>query len=530
MKTTSTSRILATVATLGALAAFSFAALFAQETKQPVAPQETISVSDTTTDADPAVLAAPATKKDKKRGSSNNKNDSPQIVTYGDITVPADKTVNQVVALRGNILVDGTVARQAVAILGNVQVNGHVKGQVVVVGGGVELGPDARVDGQIVALGGPLKKAEGASNGGQVVQFKVFNDISGFNAWLTKALSRGSLLAFGAGLAWAWLIAGIFLLLYLITAALFPKAAVKCAETLELHPGTVFLSALITAIVKPIISLLLAVTGIGLLVLIPASLALAIFGKTAILAWAGRRITLPLKLTQHPVLAVLIGGVLIALLYCVPVLGILLWKFTGFLGTGAVVYAVILALRRRSVERAAARAAERAALASASANAAATVAATANPVSPGVSPETTPPPPATSPAAATAASAALAPRAGFWIRTGALLIDWIIVAVIAASLNMGKSTAVLFAIYCVILWAARGATLGGIVCGLKIVRADGHAMDWTTAFIRALGGFIAMLPFGLGFIWVAIDADRQGWHDKIAGTIVVHAPKGQSLV
>jgi len=48
--------------------------------------------------------------------------------------------------------------------------------------------------------------------------------------------------------------------------------------------------------------------------------------------------------------------------------------------------------------------------------------------------------------------------------------------------------------------------------------------------VRALGGFVAMLPLGLGFIWVAIDADRQGWHDKIAGTIVVHAPKGQSLV
>jgi uncharacterized RDD family membrane protein YckC len=35
---------------------------------------------------------------------------------------------------------------------------------------------------------------------------------------------------------------------------------------------------------------------------------------------------------------------------------------------------------------------------------------------------------------------------------------------------------------------------------------------------------------GLGFIWIAIDNDKQSWHDKIAGTVVVRAPKGASLL
>ena len=137
---------------------------------------------------------------------------------------------------------------------------------------------------------------------------------------------------------------------------------------------------------------------------------------------------------------------------------------------------------------------------------------------------------ATATTTSTAAAAALAPRAGFWIRAGALLIDVMIVWAAAAFLLMGKSAVGLFAIYCIVMWALRGTTLGGLVCGLKIVRADGTPLTWTTALARALGGFVAMLPIGLGFIWVAIDSDRQGWHDKIAGTIVVRAPKGQSLV
>jgi uncharacterized RDD family membrane protein YckC len=35
---------------------------------------------------------------------------------------------------------------------------------------------------------------------------------------------------------------------------------------------------------------------------------------------------------------------------------------------------------------------------------------------------------------------------------------------------------------------------------------------------------------GLGFLWIAIDSERQSWHDKIAGTVVVRAPKGVSLL
>jgi uncharacterized RDD family membrane protein YckC len=80
------------------------------------------------------------------------------------------------------------------------------------------------------------------------------------------------------------------------------------------------------------------------------------------------------------------------------------------------------------------------------------------------------------------------------------------------------------------MWKIRGATLGGIICHLQVVRADGRELDWTTAIVRALGCFLSLVFLGLGFIWIAIDRDRQGWHDKIAGTLVVRTPKGVPLI
>ena len=39
--------------------------------------------------------------------------------------------------------------------------------------------------------------------------------------------------------------------------------------------------------------------------------------------------------------------------------------------------------------------------------------------------------------------------------------------------------------------------------------------------IRYLGYFISFLPLGLGFLWIAFDKRKQGWHDKLAGTVVI---------
>jgi uncharacterized RDD family membrane protein YckC len=48
--------------------------------------------------------------------------------------------------------------------------------------------------------------------------------------------------------------------------------------------------------------------------------------------------------------------------------------------------------------------------------------------------------------------------------------------------------------------------------------------------VRALGCFLSMIVACLGFIWIAIDSEKQAWHDKIAGTVVVRTSKAAALV
>jgi uncharacterized RDD family membrane protein YckC len=143
-------------------------------------------------------------------------------------------------------------------------------------------------------------------------------------------------------------------------------------------------------------------------------------------------------------------------------------------------------------------------------------------------------------AASPLASAALAyPRAGFWIRMAALLIDVILIGILLSftwhpgpfgSPSGTRWHLLVLASYGALMWKLKGATIGGIVFDLQVVRVDGRPLDWATAIVRALSCFLSLFIFGLGFIWIAVDHERQAWHDKIAGTVVVRLPKGVSLV
>ena len=65
-----------------------------------------------------------------------------------------------------------------------------------------------------------------------------------------------------------------------------------------------------------------------------------------------------------------------------------------------------------------------------------------------------------------------------------------------------------------------GRTLGKMFFGLQVVSADGTPISFGIAFLRAVGYLVSGI-FYLGFIWAAFDKRKQGWHDKIAGTVVI---------
>lgn len=93
----------------------------------------------------------------------------------------------------------------------------------------------------------------------------------------------------------------------------------------------------------------------------------------------------------------------------------------------------------------------------------------------------------------------------------------------AATLNLLLTCVSLLisASYFVVFWASTGQTPGKMALGIKVIGIDGSPVSWGKAILRYIGYIISSLVFALGFIWVAFDAKRQGWHDKIASTYVV---------
>jgi uncharacterized RDD family membrane protein YckC len=91
---------------------------------------------------------------------------------------------------------------------------------------------------------------------------------------------------------------------------------------------------------------------------------------------------------------------------------------------------------------------------------------------------------------------------------------------------------VLPAVAIIAFWLARQATPGKMVFKVKVVDAkSGGPLTLGQSLIRYLGYYVSTIPLGLGLIWVGIDAKKQGWHDKLAGTVVIRAkPPGPEPV
>jgi uncharacterized RDD family membrane protein YckC/cytoskeletal protein CcmA (bactofilin family) len=458
---------------------------------------------------------------------------------------------SDVVSVLGNTTVTGSVRHSAVAVLGNTIIDGLVDGDTVAVLGNVELGPHANVGGDVVAVGGRVERDPAAQVRGRVQS--VFGSFDGFawlRPWIDHCLLYGRPLALAAGLGWAWTIALTLLALYVGLAWLFRDGVTRCVQTLESQPGTSLVAALITVLLTPVLLVLLCITFVGIAAVpfVAASLfCVSLFGKAVVLAWLGHR-ALGARGAEHwghPAFAVLVGGAIVSVLYLVPVLGFIVYKLLGLFGLGAVVYTLVLLARARRTSHPGVSSPAPAAHSPQVAPNPAVPPGVAVPADAAVPPKTAVPPKAAVPpetgvpfAAAHAsgvappvASAAGLPRAGFWIRMVALLLDALLVGILMRAFHhIFDAQLLVLAIYGAVMWKLRGSTVGGIVFDLQVVRLDDRPIDWETAIIRALGCFLSLAVIGLGFFWIAFDAGKQAWHDKIAGTAVVRVRKGVPLV
>lgn len=130
---------------------------------------------------------------------------------------------------------------------------------------------------------------------------------------------------------------------------------------------------------------------------------------------------------------------------------------------------------------------------------------------------------------------------GFWPRVGAALIDTLLLLFITVPLvtaiygrQYWSSTDwvhgpadflinwILPAVAVVLFWVYRQATPGKIAIGARIVDARTGAKPGTRQLVgRYLAYYVSIIPLMLGILWVAFDPRKQGWHDKLAGTVVV---------
>lgn len=130
---------------------------------------------------------------------------------------------------------------------------------------------------------------------------------------------------------------------------------------------------------------------------------------------------------------------------------------------------------------------------------------------------------------------------GFWVRFLASLVDSVWVLALTLTLGwaiygaiyfestevvMGTAdvliTYILPLVITISFWIYKAATPGKMVMGLKIV--DAHTLGKASGgklVLRYIGYYLSLIPFGLGYLWVAWDKRKQGWHDKIAGTLVI---------
>ena len=131
--------------------------------------------------------------------------------------------------------------------------------------------------------------------------------------------------------------------------------------------------------------------------------------------------------------------------------------------------------------------------------------------------------------------------AGFWIRVLAALIDTILIILVfmvPLTLIYGSEywsgeklihgfwdvllSYVLPFVITLWFWLRFLGTPGKMVLRLKLVDAKtGNRLSIGQAVGRYFAYILAAIPLLLGYIWVGIDKRKQGWHDKLAGTVVI---------
>ncbi len=267
----------------------------------------------------------------------------------GDVTV--DGTVTDLaMAFGGDIVVDGSVGSSVVAFGGDITVSGSVGASVIAFGGDVRLLPGAVVgtsmkpsDETVVLFGGRLTRDPTAQVTGKTAEYDNANWAKSAS-WFGGGVGRGIVRPWGGFTVLGWVIqAAICLVLGLVAAALMPKQMRAVQRKLsEKTAASLGWGALTFFVIAPAVLVVLVISIVGLLLVLPYAVVLALFYFFVITSVGALVAGLALKGTRHAdnlVLAVVIGVLATTVVSKIPVAGFLVLVVMAVFGAGAAVLA-----------------------------------------------------------------------------------------------------------------------------------------------------------------------------------------------
>jgi len=516
--------------------------------------------------------------------------DSTQVIPYSrpvlrgfvDYTLKQGERVREVVVVSGNVRIEGTVERDLVVTAGNVTIaaTGVVEGSLAVFGGNATIEKGAAVGRSIAIFGGTLDAPDNLQLHGEQVIFgtpEMADWVQSVVPWVTRGLLLGRVVV--PGLSWVWTVMFASFLVGLLLNHLFYRQVAACADVVVNRPLSTFLVGLAAMLVVPLLLTIVAASVVGLIVIpfaIAACIVAAMIGKAGVARAIGRGVITerdPESRVQGAG-SFSIGVAIMMLAYMVPVLGILAWATAGVFGLGAAAMTMTVRLRKErpvappappfppspdappppSVPGVPGYGGPRPSESFSSAGPAAPSAmafdaADVPPAMPDVRsafPDDVPPvvpPPITGvppssvvPPPVMLGGLALYPRATFFDRVAAIVLDIVLIAIVFNFLDIDRrwyrddeAFFVMVLAYHIGFWAWKGTTLGGIICNLRVVRTSGENPRFVDALVRGLSAIFSVVALGLGCVWMLNDSHRQMWHDKIAGTVVVKLPREMVL-
>jgi uncharacterized RDD family membrane protein YckC len=450
---------------------------------------------------------------------------------------------SDVVVIGGSVKVSGKVGGDVVIVGGEGNFSGEVDGDTVIVLGRGNVTNTAKLDRDLVSVGGPLVIHPEARIRGQQTVVPL-GDFLPQIEWAKTYLVRGPLLGrwLAFDLGWPWAIAGTFLAIYFGLLLIFPSAARAVYNALEERPVTSVFTGLLTLILFAPLTLLLIVSVVGILVIPFMKIALILallFGKVGVICLIGRGFarTSGAAKFQVPIFAFLIGGVILTLAYAIPFFGIFAWAVATVFGLGGAIVALSNTFKREE-----AKVPPAPVLVSTirppgygtgvNAPAASAPIPGASSAGPGVGSAAALPPFVQQAASMNPQDTVLLPRAGFWARLAAAMLDLFLLTMLVIWLPLvGPALFIPLAVaYFAAMWTWKGTTIGALVMGHKVVRTDGREVDFPVALVRSVLSIFSTFVAFLGCLWAAWDHEKQTWHDKIAGTVVVKMPRDFALI